>query len=141
MKIPNEALLLGGNVLIDILVNLFQAMYRFGFVPKSFGESHIVKVPKERNIIEIQKCRPISLICVIRKLFDIYILGTNSFSIPKKQFGFQKHTNIHDALMHVESKCINSNDPRDKCTNQQEMFLTLWKECRISSKRKTGKLL
>ena len=59
LKIPNETLLFGGDVLIDILVNVFQAMYKFGFVSKSFGESYIsptnLLMVNGSNVITVNK--------------------------------------------------------------------------------------
>ena len=49
-KIPNEAPKYGGIVLINILASLFKTMYKYGLVPKSFGEADVTPIPKKKAV-------------------------------------------------------------------------------------------
>ena len=91
-------------------------MYKFGFVPPQFGEAYITPVPKDPNEEGIDNCRPIFILCVIRKLLDIYMLKSNKFPVPKNQFGFQPNTDIHDALMHVQTQYMNRSKKDTLCS-------------------------
>ena len=103
-KIPNEALRYCGQTVIQILKNIFEAMLKYGLVPASFGEAFILPIPKKPNCSGIKNCRPISLLCVIRKLLEIYCLSVIKLPIPKNQFGFSKSSSIQDALMHLQKE-------------------------------------
>ena len=114
-KIPNKALKYGGDVLLDLLVALFQKVYDLGIVPAAFGEAFLAAVPKIFKPADISQYRPISLLCVIRKLLDIFILKTTTIPIPKNQFGFQKDSSIHDALAYLTKTKMNKRNPQSKC--------------------------
>ena len=99
-RIPNEALIFGGSVVVYVLKIIFQTAFSNGWVPSSFGHAYLIPAPKKPQSQGIEQCRPISLLCIIRKAAEIYALKISYFPIPKNQFGFQKNSSIHDALCH-----------------------------------------
>ena len=85
-KIPNEALKYGGSMIVEFLMVFFKKVFEFGFVPKSFAEAFLCAVPKVVLPSGIEQCRPISLLCVIRKVLDAYVNRTTFIKLPKNQF-------------------------------------------------------
>ena len=114
-KIPNESLRFGGDIIIDFLQVFIQKVFQFGFIPNSFSEAFLCAVPKVTLPSGIEECRPISLLCVIRKVLDAYVNRTTNLKLPKNQFGFRKKTSIHDALTHLLHNRMNKNNREGLC--------------------------
>ena len=89
------------NVII-LLKNLFNIIFKHGFVPDGFGQGIVVPVVKDRlgDCIKASNYRPITLSPIISKLFEYCILRNCDylFDSDPLQFGFKRNLGCSHAV-------------------------------------------
>eukprot|EP00834_Sanchytrium_tribonematis_P004903 NODE_266_length_11332_cov_0.554705.p6 type:complete len:244 gc:universal NODE_266_length_11332_cov_0.554705:9005-9736(+) len=100
--IPNESIIYGGTFLHEQLLKILQIMINTGYVPTQMGISTLIPIPKVISPSSITEFRPISLLLTIRKIFECYLNFAIKIKLPHNQFGFQRNSSIHDAVMHLQ---------------------------------------
>jgi len=97
--------------LISILNKLFNLLIKFNYVPKGFGISYTVPLPKNSysvasKSLSVEDFRGISISAVISKVFEKCILDRYQrfFETSDSQFGFKKGLSCSHAIFSV--KCV-----------------------------------
>lgn len=79
----------------DAIHSLFVLCLKTGEMPVEWKTHKITPIPKKGNLLEISNYRPISLLCILSKVFESIVYSKIiSFVRPKlsqHQFGFIKH--------------------------------------------------
>lgn len=91
-----------------ILCKMFNLLLLFGYIPKDFGLSYTVAVPKcdiHSSTLTLGDFRGISISPVVSKVFELVILRrfANYFSTSDYQFGFKKHLSCNHAIYCVKN--------------------------------------
>jgi Reverse transcriptase (RNA-dependent DNA polymerase)/Endonuclease/Exonuclease/phosphatase family len=97
--------------LATLLLRLFNLMIKCAYVPRDFGRSYIVPIPKDKsgsrlNQLTCEDFRGISIVCVLSKVFEKCILDRYSeyLKTSDNQFGFKKGYGCMGAVYTV--KCV-----------------------------------
>jgi hypothetical protein len=95
-------------ILISILSKLFNLFISFSHIPKSFGASYTVPIPKcigRSRALSVDDFRGISISPTISKLFEMAIMDrfADYFETSHHQFGFKKSQGCREAIFCVRN--------------------------------------
>jgi hypothetical protein len=94
-------------ILVSVLVKLFNLIILSCHVPKSFGKSYTVPLPKVKDCrtktMTVDDFRGIAITCVLSKVFELglYARYKNYLSSCDNQFGFKKGLSCSHAIYSV----------------------------------------
>ena len=108
------------DILAPALTNLYNSSRRAGYLPTSFGRSHIILIPKKGDLTNISNWRPISLtdcdVKILTKVLAKRLQIAAQTCIDPTQTGFVKGRSIFDNIftmkMTIEAGTI---DPTKIC--------------------------
>lgn len=98
------------DILVEPLTNLYNCCIANGIYPKAFKIAKVTPVPKNNNVKNIENLRPISILPILGKIFEIlikarldkFLLDQNLLS--SYQFGFQKNRGTVQAVRELVEK-------------------------------------
>ena len=106
--LTSEHLKFSHPILAVILCKLFNLFVSCSHIPRSFGLSYTVPIPKcdgRKRSVTVDDFRGISISPVISKLFELCVLDRYSdyFNTSDHQFGFKKHTGCCHVVFSVRN--------------------------------------
>jgi len=105
-RIPGKVLKRVKASISESLAHLFSISLRHG-QPQDWLKSEIVPVPKCKGANQPEQFRPISLLCIVAKIFDRWVLSLLKAKIdtclPSNQYGFREKRSTTEALLSFET--------------------------------------
>ena len=100
----------GGEALLQSLLVIFQACWDQGGIPHAWREARIQPLMKHSASRRADELRPISLLCVVSKMYDSIVLerlqrvsGAHGW-VPDYQAGFRKHRSAVEHLIRIQQE-------------------------------------